>query len=89
MKILIRVILFILLFGIPAIFLWWLYFPLAIAYTYKVKNPYEILLASSILDRAYFSGNTWYAGHEMFIFSVLLLAVIMMLVSTFEWERPL
>lgn len=89
MKIILRIFIFILLVALPAMFAWWLYFPLAVVYVYKVKSPYEILLASSFLDRAFFSGSSFWNGHELFFFSVLLLTAIMIFANTLEWRRSL
>lgn len=87
MKFLLRISLFILLIILSALFVWWLFIPLAVVYAIKVKNAFEILLAGALFDSVYyFSPNPWFS-HNFLVISLVILIVIIFLGRDINWKR--
>ncbi|MEK7200556.1 MAG: hypothetical protein AAB672_00270 [Patescibacteria group bacterium] len=82
-----RILFFLAILIIPAIFSWWLFVPLALLFVYLAKLPYEIILAGFILDMIYYFGDSFLAKHLLTIFSVILIILAFFLSKRIHWNK--
>ena len=82
-----RILFFLAILIIPAIFSWWLFVPLALLFVYLAKLPYEIILAGFILDMIYYFGDSFLAKHLLTIFSLILIILAFFLSKRIHWRK--
>lgn len=82
-----RILYFLAIIILPAIFGWWFFIPLALLAVYLAKLPYEIIIAGAILDLVYYLGDGFLAKHIFTIFSIVLIALAAFLDSRIHWQK--
>lgn len=82
-----RVLYFLGLIFIPAIFGWWVFIPIVLIFVYLNKFPFEIIFAGIILDSIYYYGDGILAQNRMLIFSALVLLAVWFLDKKIHWAK--
>jgi hypothetical protein len=82
-----RILFFLAILFIPAVFSWWFFIPIAILSVYLFKLPFEIILAGSILDAVYYFGDGFFAGHVLTLFSFALIILALFLNERIHWRK--
>jgi len=84
-----RLMYFVGIFFVTAILGWWVFFPLAIAYIYLVRMPYELIIMGAILDQVYYLGNSFIYDYMFTIFSFVSVVATVFLEKKLQWENSM
>jgi hypothetical protein len=82
-----RVLYFLGLMVVPAVFGWWMFILMSVLLVYLAKFPFEIIFASIILDAVYYYGDSLLAGNRLLIFSIILLFMAWFLDKKIHWSK--
>lgn len=82
-----RILFFLAIIIIPAIFSWWLFVPMALLFVYLAKLPFELILAGFLLDTVYYFGNGFLFQYPLTLFSVILLIIAFFVSKRIHWQK--
>jgi len=60
---------------------------MALIFVYLTKLPYEIMFIAVIFDSLYYFGEGFLFGHQLTLFSLVLIMIALFLDGKIDWQR--
>ncbi len=84
-----RLVFFLVVLFITAVFGWWTFFPLSLLYIYLAKVPYEVIVVGGIMDTVYYLGEGLVLNNLFGLFAFFAIVAAIFLEDRLEWEAIL